>query len=116
MRGLTAADGLGHHLGDPLVVLGHQAFDRLDLDVLERGVPQHGDDVVLVLPDALGADRQDPEELDDLVPRHLGLEDQLAHAVPVEPECHGALAVAVEVDDLALEGHVPGPDLQVRGP
>ncbi|MGV8040849.1 MAG: hypothetical protein AB2L07_12500 [Thermoanaerobaculaceae bacterium] len=96
LRGATAVSDSRHDLGHPLVVLGHQALDRLRLDVLEGGVPQHRHHVVLVLPDALGAHRQDAQQLDDLLPRHLGVDGELADAVPVEPERQRALAVAVD--------------------
>ena len=62
--------------GNRVLLLGDEALDRVQLDVLEAGLPEQGHDVVLVLPDAGVADREHLEQPQDLVPLDLGTDGQ----------------------------------------
>ena len=83
--------------------------------MVEGGLAQQRDEVVLLLPDPGVADREDLEQPQQLLPRHAGLEADPAHAVAEEPEGERALPVLLEVDDLAAEDELEGVDLQHEG-
>ena len=114
-RGVVALGGAAEQVADRglrELLLGDESLDGGDRDVVEGGLAQQGDEVVLLLPDPGVADGEDLEEAQHLLPRHAGLEADPAHPVAEEPEGQRALAVLLEVDDLAAEDELEGVDLQ----
>ena len=99
---------LGH------LLLGYEPLDRLDPDALEAGLPEQGDEVVLLLPHAGEADREDLEQAQQLLPARRGSDREPPHAVAEEAEGERALAVLLDVDDVGPEQQLERVHLEVE--
>ena len=98
-----------------VLLLGKETLDGGDAQVVEARLAQERDEVVLLLPHARVAYREDPEQPQQLLPRGRRGERELAHPVTEETEGERALAVLLHVDDLGTEEQLEGVYVQLEG-